>query len=119
MPIYVFIDANNLGREMLYFEQDPDDLTPFIESQCMIFNELTMQAVKIQPQHKIYGIGLIYNGTEFRPPQPYPSWIWDEEKLFWRPPVLHPDVWPYAISNPSGEENYTWNEATQTWDPIA
>ena len=76
MPNYVFIDANNLGREMLYFEQDPDDLTPFIESQCMIFNEPTMQAIKIQPQHKTYGIGLIYDGTEFRPPQPYPSWIW-------------------------------------------
>lgn len=118
MPTYMFIDSSSTVREMLYFEQDPDDMTPFLESQCMIFNDPDMQAVKIDSQHKIYGIGLIYNGTEFRPPQPYPSWIWDEEKLFWRPPVLHPDVWPYAISNPTSDENYTWNEATLTWDPV-
>jgi hypothetical protein len=118
MTTYVFIDENNIVREMLYFEQDPDDLTPFLETQCMIFNDPNMQAVEIQPQHKIYGVGLIYNGTEFKPPKPYPSWIWDEEKLTWRPPVLHPDVWPYMTGNSSSAGKYIWNEENRSWDSI-
>jgi hypothetical protein len=118
MTTYVFIDENNLVREMLYFEQDPNDLTPFLETQCMIFNDPNMQAVEIQPHHKIHGVGLIYDGTEFKPPQPYPSWIWDEEKLTWRPPVLHPDVWPYMTGNSSSAGKYIWNEQNRSWDSI-
>ena len=54
------------------------------------------------------GIGYTYN-TEldaFVPPQPYASWILNEETCLWTPPVAYPED-----GNP-----YIWNEENQSWD---
>lgn len=51
------------------------------------------------------GIGWSYSEADgFRPPAPYPSWTWANNS--WQPPVPQP------------EGEFTWNETTQTWDPI-
>jgi hypothetical protein len=44
----------------------------------------------------------------FIPPQPYASWILDEETCLWNAPT------PY----PTDGENYTWDEATISWLPV-
>ena len=56
------------------------------------------------------GIGYIYNAIldAFIPPQPYPSWILDDDAQ-WQPPV----------AMPTDGQRYEWNEATQTWDVMA
>ena len=56
------------------------------------------------------GIGYTYDKTRdaFIPPQPYPSWILNEETCFWDSPI------PY----PKDGEKHTWNEQTQTWDLV-
>lgn len=56
------------------------------------------------------GIGYTYDETRdaFIPPQPYPSWLLDEATCRWEPPV------PY----PNDGEMYTWDEDTQTWEPV-
>ena len=41
----------------------------------------------------------------FVPPQPYPSWILDEETCLWEAPV------PY----PTDGHVYVWDEATESW----
>ena len=53
------------------------------------------------------GIGYQYNEIldAFIPPQPYPSWILDEETCRWYPPV------PY----PNDGNFYIWDEATLSW----
>jgi hypothetical protein len=53
------------------------------------------------------GIGYTYDPARdaFIPPQPYPSWLLDEDTCLWQPPV------PY----PTDGQDYTWDEATQTW----
>lgn len=53
------------------------------------------------------GIGYTYdkNRDAFIPPQPYPSWILNEETCLWDSPV------PY----PTNGQSYIWNEETQTW----
>jgi len=50
--------------------------------------------------------GYIYHPDKEKllPPQPYPSWTLDEQ-CQWQPPVAQPD----------DENNYTWDEDTQTW----
>jgi hypothetical protein len=45
--------------------------------------------------------------TAPRPPQPYPSWTWAGGD--WQPPVAYPD----------GDGLCAWDEAAQTWTPIA
>lgn len=53
------------------------------------------------------GIGWLWDETNgYRPPQPYPSWIWNG--VGWEAPV----------PMPTDGEPYTWNEQTQTWDTI-
>jgi hypothetical protein len=56
------------------------------------------------------GIGFKYDATRdaFIPPQPYASWILNEDTCQWEAPV------PY----PTDDNVYTWNESTQQWDQV-
>lgn len=56
------------------------------------------------------GVGMIYDATRdaFMTPQPYPSWILDEETCQWEAPV------PY----PTDGVMYSWNEDLTDWEAI-
>jgi hypothetical protein len=59
------------------------------------------------------GVGFTYDDVNdvFVAPQPFPSWSLDEN-YDWQPPVEYP-------SDEIGEnQNYVWNEETQSWDLI-
>lgn len=58
------------------------------------------------------GIGYTYNPTRdaFIAPKPFPSWILDEQKCRWEPPVDHPK---------GNGKRYVWNEQDQKWDEAA
>lgn len=47
-----------------------------------------------------------YNFTTPRPPQPYPSWIWNGE------------IWEAPVPYPEDDKYYQWNEDTQEWEEI-
>ena len=60
------------------------------------------------PLRKNYaGVGFTYDRVRdaFIPPQPYPSWVLNEDTCLWNAPVAYPD---------DGEE-YQWNEDTLSW----
>lgn len=60
------------------------------------------------PLRKNYaGVGFTYDRVRdaFIPPQPYPSWVLNEDTCLWVAPVAYPD---------DGDE-YQWNEDTQSW----
>jgi hypothetical protein len=46
-----------------------------------------------------------WDGKQFIPPSPFPSWVWSTDK--WEAPVPKPD-----------NENCFWNELTQEWNMI-
>lgn len=56
------------------------------------------------------GIGYTYDSTRdaFLPPKPFPSWILDEDKCVWLPPVSKPE-------DESMEIQYQWDESTGSW----
>ena len=63
------------------------------------------------PLRKNYaGIGFTYDRERdaFIPPQPYSSWILNEDTCLWNAPVAYPD----------DGEVYQWDEATVSWKPI-
>jgi len=63
------------------------------------------------PFRKNYpGIGYTYDSERdaFIAPQPFSSWILNEEKCVWEAPVAYPD----------DGQNYNWNEINQNWDII-
>lgn len=55
------------------------------------------------------GIGYIFSEEldAFIAPQPYPSWIFNQETADWDPPIARP-----------AEGMWAWNEAAQQWDEI-
>ena len=56
------------------------------------------------------GIGYTYDPDRdaFIPPQPYTSWVLDEETCQWNPPTPYPD----------DGNRYTWDEPTTSWVAI-
>jgi len=56
------------------------------------------------------GVGFSYDPERdaFIPPQPYDSWILDEDTCLWQAPL------PY----PEDEGTYTWNEELFAWELI-
>lgn len=62
-----------------------------------------------RPLHKNYaGIGYKWDGVGFYAPQPYPSWILDQDSYLWEAPIPYPNDGKY----------YAWNEETQGWDEV-
>jgi hypothetical protein len=63
------------------------------------------------PLRKNYaGIGYLYDPIRdaFIPPQPYPSWLLDEQTCLWQPPIPYPD----------DGGMYVWDEQTLTWGAV-
>ena len=63
------------------------------------------------PLRKNYaGIGMIFDEQRdaFYVPQPFPSWILNEDTCIWEAPI------PY----PQDNNNYKWNEQTLSWNLI-
>ncbi len=61
-----------------------------------------------RPLRKNYaGVGYIYDAARdaFYAPQPFASWILDEETCTWNPPVAYP----------SGGGKYKWDEPSVSW----
>lgn len=59
-----------------------------------------------RPLHKNYaGIGYHFDGVGFYAPQPFPSWIKDEETYIWQAPVAMPD----------DGKLYSWDEDSLSW----
>ena len=54
------------------------------------------------------GIGFTYDADRdaFIPPQPYESWVLDEDTCLWVAPIPMPE---------DSEGIYNWNEETQSW----
>lgn len=52
------------------------------------------------------GIGYTYDKERdaFIPPQPFESWVLDEDTCLWEAPLPHP-----------AEGNHTWDEETTSW----
>jgi hypothetical protein len=102
---------NNIVQEVLVIEQDVIDTGLFGEPSSFIqtsYNTHGGQHPEGRPLRKNYaGIGYTYDTARdaFIPPQPYPSWLLNEETCLWDPPV------PY----PSDGEIYIWEEALQEW----
>ena len=56
------------------------------------------------------GIGYTYDEQRdaFYPPQPYPSWILNEQICLWQAPIAHPN----------DEKYYEWDETILNWKEL-
>jgi len=107
---------NNTVVQVIVAEQDFVDSIPGTWVQTSYntrggkhFNPETGEEDNKTPLRKNYaGVGYTYDSSKdaFIPPQPFNSWILNEDTCLWEAPVLMPD----------DGENYKWNEDTTSWE---
>lgn len=122
MAHYAFIDENNIVVEVIV-GRDEDEVVDGISDWEKHYEEFRpgLKCIRTSYHGNIRkhfaGIGYIYNSTidAFCAPQPFPSWILDDNAR-WQPPTPCP-INPYT---PDQEEywlepKYIWDEATLNW----
>ena len=104
---------NNIVTEVIVAEQD------FINSGAVGDSFNWVQTSYNGNFRKNYaGVGYTYDATRdaFIAPQPFNSWILNEDTCQWEAPVPHPEVEKDEDGNPT--EHYTWDESTTNWIEI-
>lgn len=123
MAHFAKLDANNIVIEVNVVNNDVIQNLPFPESEPLGVQFLTewsggysnwKQTSYNKNFRKNYAsVGYKYDAQKdaFIPPQPFPSWILNEDTCLWWAPVPYPQ---------DGEDGvtYTWDEDTISWVPF-
>ena len=100
---------NGLVTQVIVSEQDVIDSGAFGTGWVQTsYNTHGGQHPEGRPLRKNYaGIGFTYDEQRdaFIPPQPFPSWLLNEETCLWDSPILYP----------IDGKKYKWDEATTSW----
>ena len=105
MSHFAEIDKDGIVQRVIVAEQD------FINSGVVGDSFNWIQTSYNNNFRKNYaGIGHTYDKTKdaFIAPQPYPSWLLDEDTCRWNAPTPYPD----------DDKRYTWDEDTTSWKEI-
>ncbi len=105
MSHFAEIDNNNIVQRVIVAEQD------FINSGAVGDSFRWVQTSYNNNFRKNYaGVGYKYDKTRdaFISPQPYPSWLLDEDTCRWEAPTSMPD----------DGKMYEWDEDTTSWKEI-
>lgn len=97
--VYAVIDESNNVTNIVTSD-NPDSAAPL----RLLIPDATDIVLSTEHTGYPYVGGDYYNGI-FRPPAPYPSWVWDDESLKWTAPT------PY----PQDENLYIWDEDSLSW----
>jgi hypothetical protein len=114
MAHYAFLDANNVVVEVITGRDEwevVDGISDW-EDYYGNFRGLTCKRTSYNGNiRKNYaGIGFTYDEARdaFIAPQPFASWVLDEDTARWEAPVPCPE----------GDVMYSWNEDITDWEPV-
>ena len=117
MAHWAELDENNVVLRVTVGSNDEPD-----EGYGWLIENLGGRWVQTSYNHnfrkQFAGIGFTYDeqADVFIAPQPYPSWVLDENHD-WQPPVPVPaDAW--SVDNANGAY-YEWDEANLSWAAVA
>jgi hypothetical protein len=105
MSHFAKIDSNNIVENVIVAEQD------FINSGAVGDSFLWVQtSYNGNFRGKYASIGDTWDKVNevFISPQPYPSWILNEDTCRWDSPVAYP----------TDDKMYTWDEETTNWKEV-
>ena len=105
MSHFAKLDSNNIVENVIVAEQD------FINSGAVGDAFLWVQtSYNGNFRGKYATIGDTWDkvNERFVSPQPYNSWLLDEDTCLWQAPTAYPE----------GDAMYTWNEDTLAWDEV-
>jgi len=91
---------------------DGENIINIITSESKEIAEELTDKVCIEFTIESASPGGTYDGSKFWLPQPYPSWIKNEETNEWEAPI------PYPVFDPENPRYYQWNEDILNWEEI-
>ena len=114
MAHYAFLDDNNIVTEVIVGRNEDEVVDGISDWETYYGNIRGQRCVRTSYNGNIRknyaGIGFRYDDSldAFIPPQPFASWILNEETAQWEAPI------PY----PEGDVMYSWNEELGDWEAI-
>lgn len=104
--LQVIVVANGVINDLPFSDSEPVGVA-FCQSLFGVNTVWKQTSYNASFRKNYAGIGYTYRADidAFIPPQPYPSWILDEETATWTAPVPYPDDGKF----------YKWDEATLSW----
>jgi len=114
MAHYAFLDDNNIVTEVIVGRNEDEAVEGTSDWEAYYGEFRGQRCVRTSYNGNIRknyaGIGYRYDETldAFIPPQPYPSWVLDEDTCLWDAPVAYPD----------DGLMYNWDEASQSWQEV-
>ena len=110
MAHYAFLDEDNIVTEVIVGRNE-DETVDGVSDWETYYSNIRGQVCKRTSfnnniRKQFAGVGYTYSETDdvFIAPQPYESWVLDENHD-WQPPVPYPD----------GEGMFVWDEANEDW----
>ena len=107
MDYYAFLDSNNVVTEVIAGKDHGSDKTDW-EQWYGEFRGQVCKRSRTDGFRKNYaGIGYKYDAQRdaFIPPQPFPSWVLNEDTCLWDSPT----------PMPTDGQRYQWDEPTTSW----
>lgn len=114
MAHYAFLDNNNIVTEVIVGRHEYETVDGISDWETYYGEFRGQRCVRTSYNGNIRknyaGIGFIYDESRdaFIPPQPFPSWVLNEDTCRWDPPVACPDDGLL----------YSWDEDTISWVQI-
>jgi len=115
MSHFAQIDENNIVTQVLVIEQDVINTGLFGDPNSFVQTSYNthggVHSLGGTPLRKNYaGIGYTYDNVRdaFYAPQPFPSWILNEDTCIWESPT----------PMPTDGKTYNWDEDTTSWVEI-
>jgi hypothetical protein len=107
MDYYAFLDSNNVVTEVILGQHQGSDNTDWEQWYGEFRGQICKRSRTDGFRKNYAGIGYTYDAQRdaFIPPQPFPSWVLNEETCLWGAPV----------AMPTDEKLYTWNETATNW----
>ena len=108
MAHYAFLDVNNIVTEVIVGKDETDLSEDWEQFYGAIRNQVCKRTSYHGNIRKNYaGIGYSYDAGRdaFIAPQPFPSWVLDEQTCRWEAPV----------PMPTDKKWYIWNETILNW----
>lgn len=120
MAHYAFLDENNIVTEVIVGrnEDEADWESYYAEVKGQVCKRTSYNTTaglhrtgKIPYRKNYAGIGMIFDEQRdaFYVPQPFPSWILNEDTCIWEAPITPPNHDPLT-------QFPLWNEETLSWD---
>jgi hypothetical protein len=107
MDYYAFLDSNNVVTEVIPGKDQGSDNTDWEQWYGEFRGQVCKQSKLDGFRKNLASIGYTYDTTRdaFIPPQPFPSWVLNEDTCLWNAPT----------PMPTDGQLYYWDEATTSW----